>query len=119
MTTGVTAVKLAIAAFIIPYIFVTNPVLLLEGATAANLIPSLLSALLGMAAISGGIMAYFIGPSKVVERLLLVAGGIALIYPSLLISLVGLAVVLAVGVFQYFSGRTGKANPDPAEESTA
>ena len=86
MSTGVTAVKLAIAAFIIPYIFVTNPVLLLEGATAANLIPSLLTALLGMAAISGGIMAYFIGPAKAVERLLLVAGGIALVYPSLVVS---------------------------------
>ena len=116
MSTGVTAVKLAIAAFIIPYIFVTNPVLLLEGATAANLIPSLLTALLGMAAISGGIMAYFIGPAKAVERLLLVAGGIALVYPSLVVSLIGLAVVLAIGVLQYLGGRTGKTDPDePAE----
>ena len=116
MSTGVTAVKLAIAAFIIPYIFVTNPVLLLEGATAANLIPSLLTALLGMAAISGGIMAYFIGPAKAVERLLLVTGGIALVYPSLVVSLIGLAVVLAIGVLQYLGGRTGKTDPDePAE----
>ena len=71
---------------------------------------------MGMAAISGGIMAYFVGPSKVVERLLLVAGGVALVYPDILVSLAGLAVVLAVGAFQYLSGRTGKSNPDePAE----
>ncbi len=120
MRTGVTAVKLAIAAFIIPYIFVTNPVLLLEGATAANLIPAIVTALLGMAAISAGIMAYFIGPAKVVERLLLVAGGIALVYPSLIISLVGLAIVLAIGAFQYFSGRSGKSSPDePSDDQSA
>ena len=121
MRTGVTAVKLAIAAFIIPYVFVTNPVLLLEGATAATLIPAVLTALLGMAAISAGIMSYLIGPASVIERLLLVAGGIMLVYPSILISLAGLGVVAAVVVFQYLSGKAGKPEPgdEPAEESTA
>jgi TRAP transporter 4TM/12TM fusion protein len=119
MTTGVTAVKLAIAAFIIPYIFVTNPVLLLEGATAANLIPAFLTALLGMGAISGGVMAYFVGPSKALERVLLIAGGIALVYPNILVSLVGLAVVIAIGVLQYLTGRRGKTDPDQLEGSPA
>jgi TRAP transporter 4TM/12TM fusion protein len=115
MRTGVTAVKLAIAAFIIPYIFVTNPVLLLEGATALNLIPAVITALLGMAAISAGIMAYFLGPANVLERLLLVVGGIMLVYPDLLISLPGLVLVAAVGAFQYLRGESGK--PESAGES--
>ncbi|MGF1473450.1 MAG: TRAP transporter permease [Rubrobacteraceae bacterium] len=128
MRSGVNAVKLAIAAFIIPYIFVSNPVLVLVDATFATLVPAVLTALLGMAAISAGIIAYFIGPANVVERLLLVAGGVALIYPDLMISLAGLAVVLAIGVFQYLRGGTGKSSPDDpqedqsegqAEESTA
>ncbi len=121
MKTGVTAVKLAIAAFIIPYVFVTNPVLLLEGATVANLVPSIITALLGMAAISAGIMSYLIGPASVVERLLLVAGGIMLVYPNILISLAGLGVVAAIVVFQYLSGKAGKSEPgdESAEGSTA
>ena len=120
MRTGVTAVKLAIAAFIIPYIFVTNPVLLLEGATAATLIPAVVTALLGMAAISAGVMSYLIGPASMVERILLVAGGIMLVYPNILISLAGLGIVAAIAVFQYLSGKAGKTGVgEPAEESTA
>ncbi len=121
MRTGVTAVKLAIAAFIIPYVFVTNPVLLLEGATAATLIPAIITALLGMAAISAGIMAYMIGPANLAERLLLIAGGIMLVYPSILVSLLGLGVVAAIVAFQYLGGDAGKPEPGDktAEGSTA
>lgn len=120
MRTGVTAVRLAIAAFIIPYIFVTNPVLLLVGATAATLVPAILTAVLGMAAISAGIMAYLIGPTSIIERVLLVAGGVMLVYPNLLISLAGLGIVAAIVVFQYLSGKAGKAETGSStEESTA
>ncbi len=116
MRTGVIAVKLAIAAFIIPYIFVTNPVLVLEDATFWTLAPALATALLGMAAISGGIMAYFVGPSSVVERLVLVAGGLMLVYPDLTVSLVGLGLVVAIGIFQYLSGKAGESADDEPEK---
>lgn len=76
-------------------------------------------ALLGMGAISGGVMAYFVGPAKALERLLLVAGGIVLVYPNILVSLVGLAVVIAIGVLQYLTGRRGKTDPDQLEGSPA
>lgn len=76
-------------------------------------------ALLGMGAISGGVMAYFVGPAKALERVLLIAGGIALVYPNILVSLVGLAVVIAIGVLQYLTGRRGKTAPDQLEGSPA
>lgn len=112
MKSGVNAVKLAIAAFIIPYMFVANPVLVLEGATVWNLAPTIATALLGMAGISAGIMGYFLGPSNAVERLLLIAGGMMLVYPDLLISLPGLALVAAIGVFQYLRGNVGQKDPE-------
>lgn len=119
LSSGVNAVKLAIAAFIIPYIFVSNPILLLEGATASNLIPAIITALIGMGAISAAIMGYFIGPANIVERLALVAGGLSLVYPELLISLTGLAVVIGIGVFQYMRGKAGgKPGPEETEEQT-
>ena len=114
MSTGVTAVKLAIAAFIIPYVFVTNPVLLLQDATAATLIPAVLTAVLGMAAISAGIMGYFMNNANVVERVLLAAGGLMLVYPDLLISLGGLVIVVVVGAFQYLRGRGESPKESPA-----
>jgi TRAP-type uncharacterized transport system fused permease subunit len=76
-------------------------------------------ALLGMGAISGGVVAYFVGLAKALERLLLVAGGIVLVYPNILVSLVGLAVVIAIGVLQYLTGRRGKTDPDQLEGSPA
>lgn len=124
MSAGVTAVKLAIAAFIIPYMFVADPVLVLQEATAATLIPALATALLGMTAISAGIMAYFIGPANVVERAILVAAGIMLVYPNLLVSAPGLALLAAVAVLQYFRSRSCKTEKEAegaegkAEKST-
>ncbi len=64
-------------------------------------------------------MAYFVGPLKALERLFLVAGGIALVYPNILVSLVGLAIVVAIGVLQYLTGRRGRTDPDQLEGSPA
>jgi TRAP transporter 4TM/12TM fusion protein len=120
MRTGVTAVMLAIAAFIIPYTFVTNPVLLLQDATVANLAPAILTALLGMGAISAGIMGYLVGPTNIVERMVLIPAGIMLVYPSLFVSLLGLALAAGVGIFQYIRVRAGKREEESkgADEKT-
>jgi TRAP transporter 4TM/12TM fusion protein len=113
MRTGGNAVKIAIAAFIVPFIFVTNPVLLLQGATAANLIPALATALLGMTVISAGMMGYFLAPSNAIERILLLGAGVLLIYPDLLLSLAGLGLVVALGLYQYLHKRgRGKEDED-------
>lgn len=102
MKTGITALKLAIAAFIIPYAFVYNPVLLLQDWTWLTLLPALLTALIGMAAVSASMMGYFIAKPNVIERLLLFTAGLALIYPNNLnISLSGLGGFILIGVFQY------------------
>lgn len=114
---GVTAVKLAIAAFIIPYVFVSNPVLLLVDATAATLIPAVITALIGMSAISAGIMGFFMKRANAIERVGLIAAGIALVWPDLLISLVGLGVAVAIGVLQYLR-KGGDEEPKEKAGST-
>lgn len=106
MKAGVTAVKLAIAAFIIPYVFVTNPLLLLQGdVTAFNLSISVITALLGMAAISSALIGYFATKVTWVERIALIACGLMLVYPNLVISLIGFGVFGAVSVFQYVKNK--------------
>src|SRR5699024_10843193 len=69
MRAGVSAVKLAIAAFIIPYVFIYNPELVLQGATVGNLAIALPSAILGMVGISAGMMGYFVRKTSWVERI--------------------------------------------------
>ncbi|MGR9050776.1 TRAP transporter permease [Halobacillus faecis] len=106
MKAGVTAVKLAIAAFIIPYVFVTNPILLLQGdVNAFNLSTSVITALLGMAAISAALIGFFATKVTWVERIALVACGLMLVYPNLVISLIGLGVFGAISVFQYVKNK--------------
>ncbi|MFA9555878.1 TRAP transporter permease [Evansella sp. AB-rgal1] len=116
MKAGGNAFKLAIAAFIIPYVFVYNPVLLLQDATAATLIPVIITALLGMAAVSASMMGYFIYKPYWFERVILFFAGIMLIFPeNLPIELTGFVIFVAIGVFQYFrKKRDNDKQPLPA-----
>ncbi|MGO4888503.1 TRAP transporter permease [Anaerobacillus sp. MEB173] len=111
MKSGVNALKLAIAAFIIPYAFVYNPVLVLENANFANLTPALLTALIGMMAISAAMMNYFITNPNIVERIVLFASGLLLVYPgNIAVSLSGLGLLIIIGGIQLIRKR--KNNPE-------
>src|SRR5690625_1897150 len=98
--TGVTAVKLAIAAFIIPYIFVFDPILVLVDVTAIPLILTVITAILGMIAVSSAMIGYFIRNSRAYERLILFVAGVCLIIPELAISLVGLVLLAVIWFLQ-------------------
>ncbi|MFD2922414.1 TRAP transporter permease [Halobacillus naozhouensis] len=118
MKAGVTAVKLAIAAFIIPYVFVSQPILLLQGdANVLNVSIAVVTALLGMASISAAMIGHFVSKVNWLERLLLFAGGLLLVYPAYLISLVGLAIFGVVAVIQF--ARNKKDGPGPQEATTS
>src|SRR5699024_6650451 len=80
---GVTAVKLAIAAFIIPYIFIYNPILVLVDVTIIQLVIAVITAVIGMIAVSSSVIGFFNTRSKVLERLILFVGGLALILPGI------------------------------------
>src|SRR5690625_3738429 len=98
--TGVTAVKLAIAAFIIPYIFVYDPILVMVDVTAINLVISIATAFLGMLSISSSMIGFFISHSYVLERLLLFIGGLLLVLPEMITNLIGIAILGAVWFIQ-------------------
>ncbi|WP_078430296.1 TRAP transporter permease [Alkalihalobacterium alkalinitrilicum] len=109
MKAGVTALKLAIAAFIIPYAFVYNPVLVLHEATLATLAPALITALVGMTAVSASMMNYYITSPNIVERGLLFISGLLLIYPgNISVSLSGLAIFVGISILQLFRSRRQK-----------
>ncbi|RSL30997.1 TRAP transporter permease [Salibacterium salarium] len=112
MKAGVTSVKLAIAAFVIPYVFVTNPVLVLQDATAATLIPALITAFIGMLGISAGMINYFVTGNRWFERIMLIGGGVMLLIPNLFIAAPGLLLITAVYLLQRMRQyKKDKANP--------
>ena len=98
--TGVNASKLAIAAFIIPYMFVLNPELLLIHGVTGSLALALLTALVGMVALSSSLIGFLAAPMNALERIILGAGGLMMIKPGLLTDVAGVAIFAAVLILQ-------------------
>ncbi len=93
---GVTAFKLATAAYIIPYMFVLNPQMLLIDAQVIPTAISVITAAIGMIGVSSGLMGFFIRKAYVWERVVLFAAGLSLIYPEHISDVIGIVVILAV-----------------------
>lgn len=98
--TGVIAVKLAAAAYIILFIFIYNPIILLVDYTIPLLVYSIITALLGMIGVSSSVMGYFMCRCYWWERVALFAGGIMLISPSQLQDLIGILLIAAIWLLQ-------------------
>ena len=98
--TGVTATRIAIGAFIVPYIFLLNPAMLMIDSQVYFIIQSLISALLGMYALSGALSGFVQDNCKWYEGLLLAASGLAMIYPETISDLIGFAVLAVVFILQ-------------------
>ncbi|MFC0417248.1 TRAP transporter permease [Cytobacillus solani] len=112
--TGVTATKLAIGAFIIPYMFVLSPELLMIDTTWYYLIWVVFTALAGMMAIGAGVIGYWLRKLNWVERILGVIGGLLLIYPEGISDIVGLVIFVLLIVLQYVFKRDDTVKPQAA-----
>ncbi|MDY3296387.1 MAG: TRAP transporter permease [Selenomonas sp.] len=100
LRTGVNAAKLAIAAFIIPYMFVLSPVILMIDATIPGLVMTTLTAIIGMVALSSALIGYLADNCRIYERIILAAGGLLLIDPGAVTDLTGIALFAIVLVLQ-------------------
>ena len=105
---GYKAFRLAICAFIMPYMFVYNPVLLMQGG-ALEIIQCLITALIGAYLLGAGFEGFFWNwKIKVYERPLLVAAALMLIVPGLWTDVIGIAVVVLEFVSDKMFHRTQK-----------
>ncbi len=106
MKTGVNATKLAIAAFIVPYIFAYSPALLFENISGWWEVAQIcISALLGIFAIAASLNGFLYKKIHPVLRIVLAIGGLGMMIPGTLTDVVGLALVLAVIFYQRVSAR--------------
>ena len=110
MQTGWRAFRLGIVAYIIPFIFVFQPALLLTG-EFSHVAQALVTSFIGVFTLAGGMQGYFMTRCFLWERALLLAAGIALLYPELYSDLAGLGIIVFTGLFQY--ARRAKALPQP------
>jgi len=101
--TGIISVKLAIAAFIIPYLFSLNPDMLIIGSSNPWVVVQIIiTSFIGLYGISTGFEGYALKHAGVIERILLLGGGLSLIYPGTRTDIVGTVLVVSVLLYQKF-----------------
>ncbi len=91
--TGVTATKLAIGAFLTPYIFVYNTSMLWVGASWYMVLQTLITSCIGMTAIGAAMIGFFFAPMSWVERIVFFGGGLMMVVPGTYTDLFGLALL--------------------------
>ena len=110
MRTALNASKLAIGAFLIPYIFCLNPAMLLIDTNVAEFVMIIVTSVIGMFAISAAIEGYMIRNLNPLFRIVLAAAGLMLIYPGTLTDIIGIVITVGIFIIQM----TQKRNASPA-----
>ena len=103
MKTAITATKLAIAAFIIPYIFALSPSMLLIDTTAIDVVLIAITSLIGMFSLSAALEGYLMHHMPWYQRIIAAAGGLLLIYPGLATDVMGISLAVAVVLIQFLT----------------
>ena len=108
LRTGVTASKLGIAAFLVPYIFAFNPEMLFYETNALEVIQIAISGFCGVAGIAAALEGYVSTRLYWFERIICAGGGLMLVIPGLVTDLAGIALVGTVFVIQYRRNKKGQ-----------
>ena len=127
MKTGVTAFKLALAGFIVPYIYVYNPMLLFIDVETLPMIQAICTALLGVFLLAMSTIGYFKAPIAWYLRLIVFAGSLGLLIPGTITDLCGIGVLVLIYIIQTAKAKKmraagiplTKAEADAAEKANA
>ena len=105
MKTAITATKLAVAAFIVPYVFALNPALLFVDTNVWGVVSISITAFIGITAVSASLEGYLHTHMSWYQRLICCAGGLMLIFPGTVTDVGGILLVGAVFAMQYLGGK--------------
>ena len=105
MKTALVSTKLAIGAFIVPYVFALSPAMLLIDTNAAEVIMITITSLIGICGVSAALEGYLLTKMQWYQRLLSLVGGLMLIFPGTTTDVAGLTLTALVVVIQLFSRR--------------
>lgn len=122
MKTGFLSLKLALAGFIVPFMFIYNPTMLMIDPTGLavtakdfplppiiDIITVVVTSITGVIALSSALEGYFKGTMNSVTRIILAIGALLLIYPEITTGLLGGVIVLSIVIFNIKTA--GKPTP--------
>jgi TRAP transporter 4TM/12TM fusion protein len=107
--TGWVAVRVGAAGFIVPFMFVFEPSLLMIG-NWSDILPSFITATIGTICLAAGMFGYLLREARIWERVALVAAAVLLIKPGIITDLIGAGFLLVVVASQLLAGRA-KVHP--------
>ncbi|MBU1340580.1 MAG: TRAP transporter permease [Proteobacteria bacterium] len=105
LKTAITSCRLGLAAFIVPYMFIYAPQLLMVG-SIPKIILATISSIIGVIALAASVVGWLVHKAGRIERLFLMAAALCLIKPGLYTDLAGLAFLAVAFVSQYISSRS-------------
>ena len=105
MKTALVSTKLAIAAFIVPYVFALNPAMLLVDTNAGEVILICITSLVGIFGVSAALEGHVFRKMPWYLRIASAVGGLMLIFPGIVTDSVGLVLVGAAMAVQYITGK--------------
>ena len=97
---GWVAMKIGVAGFIVPFMFVYEPALLMVG-DPFTIIRAFVTAFIGCLAIAAGLHGYFLGPASPWQRAVLIAAAFCLVNPTPVTDAIGVALLAVVGLVQW------------------
>ena len=101
MKTGVQATKLAIGAFIVPYVFALNPSMLFINASVGDIVLICATAVLGMFGIAAAMNGYLFKKIQWYMRIAFMVSGLMLLVPGLVTDIAGLVLLGGLSIYQY------------------
>ena len=112
MKTGINASKLAIGAFVVPYIFCMNPAMLLIDVTAFKVIQIIVTSLIGIFGVAAAMNGFLFQKLSWPARIVICVAGLMMMDPTLITDIVGIVLMAFVLTYQFLAAR--KANPQAA-----
>ena len=116
MKTAFNATRLAIAAFIVPYIFAFSPVMLFEfskGTSTAMMVVQIIqicvTSLLGIFGVAGALNGFLYKKINPLFRVIMAVGGLCMMIPGTVTDLIGLVLVAGICVYQYLSAKKDRS----------
>lgn len=108
MKTAFNASRLAIAVFIVPYVFCFSPALLMIDTNAGEVIRIVITSFIGIFGVAAGLEGYLKTKMNVLQRVIFVVSGLMLIFPSWITDIVGIVLIAGVIAWQYLgAARSG------------
>jgi len=102
---SMTAIKLGLTGFLIPFFFIFEPSLLLGGESYTKSVIPVLTATVGAVALAGGLQGWLIGRATILQRVLLLMVGLLMVAPGYLTDGLGIGILLIVLVWQKVIGK--------------